>query len=80
MRCGRASISIGTQDESQIAACCIQLDLQQPDWRAQLRQLTERPGETFAQAFDDYHVMAEAFSRDHAFPRDFFEAWAITEL
>jgi hypothetical protein len=80
LRCGRASVSLGTSDASHIAACCIQLDLHQPDWLAQLRELTARPGETFMQAFDDYHIMAEAFSAEHPFPRDFFETWAITEL
>jgi len=80
LRCGRATVSLGTQDTSQIAACCVQLDLREPDWVAQLRELTERPGEIFAREFDDYHNMAEAFSRDYAFPRDFFEAWAVTEL
>jgi hypothetical protein len=80
LRCGRATVSLGTQDASKIAACCIQLDVQQPDWLAQLRHLTQRPGEIFAQAFADYQAMAKAFSRQNKFPQDFFEYWAMTEL
>lgn len=80
LRCGRATISLGTKDVSQIAACCLQLDITQPGWELRLCDLTLQPCELFRKMLAQYHAMAETFAAAHPFPRDFFEYWAITEL
>ena len=80
LRCGRATVSLGTNDASQIAACCLQLDITQLGWELRLRDMISQPGEMFRKMLAQYHVMAEAFAAAHPFPLDFFEYWAITEL
>lgn len=80
LRCGRATVSLGTKDNSKIASCCVQIDVQTPDLLEQLSDLTARPAEAFEKAFTDYHLMADAYSKTNAFPQDFFDYWAITEL
>ncbi|OYV34518.1 MAG: hypothetical protein B7Z80_21025 [Rhodospirillales bacterium 20-64-7] len=80
LRCGRATVSLGTNDTSQIAKCCLQLDIAAPELLGRLAALAARGEEIFEVQFADYHAMAEAFLREHAFPRDFFEYWAVTEL
>ena len=80
LRCGRATVSLGTKDNSKIASCCVQIDVQTPDLLEQLSDLTARPAEVFEKAFTDYHLMADAYLKTNAFPQDFFDYWAITEL
>ena len=80
LRCGRATVSLGTNDTSQISACCLQLDITQPGWDLRLRDMALQPGELFRKMLVQYHSMAEAFRAAHPFPDDFFEYWAITEL
>jgi hypothetical protein len=80
LRCGRATVSLGTADRSQIAACCVQLDIAQPGWELRLRDMTLRPGEIFAKMLRQYQAMAEDFAASHPFPGDFFDYWAVTEL
>jgi hypothetical protein len=80
LRSGRATVSLGTNDASQIATCCVQLDITQPGWELRLRDLTLQPGELFRKMLAQYDTMAEAFAVDNPFPEDFFEYWAITEL
>jgi hypothetical protein len=80
LRCGRATVSLGTRDVSRIAECCVQIDTQTQDVVAQLRDLAARAEEVFETSFAAYHDMAEAYLRTNAFPADFFDYWAITEL
>jgi hypothetical protein len=80
LRCGRATVSLGTNDTSKIAACSLQLDLAQPGWELNLKDLTLRPGEMFTKMLDQYHAMADDFASAHPFPADFFNYWALTEL
>lgn len=80
LRCGRATVSLGTRDTSKIASCCVQIDMQAGAYLTQLRDLTAQAEKIFAMAFAGYHAMAEEYLREHPFPADFFDYWAITEL
>lgn len=79
LRCGRATVSLGTADNSKISACCIQLDITQADWIEKLRGYTSHWGETYQCALKNYGAMAIAFERENPFPNDVFDYWAVTE-
>ena len=80
LRCGRATVSLGTRDRSEIAKCCIQIDIKNRDFLAELQDMVSRSGELFKKSFDNYHAMAADFQLTHIFPDDFLDYWAITEL
>lgn len=80
LRCGRATVSLGTQDGSEIAKCCVQMDVRNPEFLAELQDMVSRGEAVFETAFQNYHAMADAFLRAHAFPTDFFDYWSVTEL
>lgn len=79
LRCGRATVSLGTQDKSEIAACCEQLDLAQPDWLLQLQAMRDDSKELYRKSHANYMEMAKKFEIAHPFPHDVFEFWAITD-
>lgn len=79
LRCGRATISLGTADSSKISACCTQLNIMQVDWVERLRGYTSHWGETYQHAFENYEAMAIVFEQEKPFPNDLFDYWAVTE-
>lgn len=79
LRVGRATVSIGTADNSKISACCTQLDISDADWLERLRGYTSNWRNTYQRAHEDYKIMATAFEQDKPFPNDLFDYWAVTE-
>ena len=79
LRSGRATVSLGTNDTSQIAACCPQLDISGPDWLVALNEHVGNWRSLYRTAHESYTSMADMFEREHAFPHDAFEYWAITD-
>lgn len=79
LRCGKATVSLGTADHSKISACCIQLNILRPDWINQLKCYVDEWQSLYRQAFEDYSAMATKFEQDKKFPHDSFEYWSITE-
>lgn len=79
LRVGRVTVSLGTADTSQIAACCPQLDLHAPDWLEQLRTHVANAGPLYEQMHANYQVMAQAFAQKWPFPHDLFTYWQMTD-
>ena len=79
LRCGRATISLGTSDSSKISACCAQLDMTQVDWVEKLREYTRHWDTMYRRAYENYEAMAIAFEQEKPFPNDLFDYWAVTE-
>lgn len=76
---GRPTISLGTNDVSQIASCCTQLDLNEREWLSEVRQLVADWKSLYLRDINNYLIMAKAFEQDHPFPHDLFEFWSITD-
>lgn len=79
LRCGRATVSLGTADKSKISACCTQLNIMQVDWVEKLREYACHWDITYQRAFENYKAMVIAFEQEKPFPNDVFDYWAVTE-
>jgi hypothetical protein len=79
LRCGRATISLGTADNSRISACCIQLDITKGDWMDRLREYVSQWDTVYQRSFENYEDMAISFERENPFPQDVFDYWEITD-
>ncbi len=79
LRCGRATISLGTQDHSQIADCTYQLDIGNPEWLEILKDHADNWLQLYQKAYDNYISMAEEYERLNGFPHDMIEYWSITD-
>lgn len=79
LHCGRATVSLGTQDDSEIAACTYQVDINNPNWLLNLNEYAENWDALYRTALGNYKNMIEEFERLHKFPHDMFEFWAITD-
>ncbi len=77
LRCGRATISIGSNDTSAISACCFQLDEKQ--WESRISDLLNSWAELYADAHGRYQSMQSDFLNQHGFPADLIEYWALLE-
>ena len=79
LRSGRPTVSLGTNDQSQIAACCFQIDTRDPDWSARLKERLDTGHELYRTAFSAYCRLASQFEAKNPFPHSMFELWAITD-
>ena len=79
LRSGRATVSLGTADTSRISAGCLQLDITDSTWIETLRGHVSNWQALYRGCMDGYAAMADAFEREHPFPHDAFEYWAITD-
>lgn len=79
LKCGRATISLGTRDFSEIAACCIQLDITDAKWVDLLRHHIEEYKTVYYDAMDKYGEMAAHFEKQNPFPHDIFDIWHVLE-
>lgn len=77
LRCGRATVSIGTKDTSRIACCCTQLSAN--DWQQPLTALVEGWRHAYENSLIAYETMRLDFLRQHAFPHDLMEYWGLLE-
>jgi hypothetical protein len=79
LRCGRATVSLGTADDSKTSACCPQLDITKADWIGQLKHYVDNWEAAYLQAFENYSGMAINYEQDKKFPHDIFEYWDVTD-
>ena len=79
LRCGRATVSLGTQDDSNISECTFQRDLGSSGWVETLKEYVENWFQLYQTAHENYTLMADRFERSHGFPDDLVEFWAITD-
>jgi len=79
LQTGRATISLGTHDTSQIASCCTQLDIRDHDWVSKVRQCVDDWKSLYMRDLVSYSAMAEKFEREKPFPHDVFEYWSTTD-
>lgn len=79
LRSGRATVSLGTNDKSRIAACTYQLDLQRTNWLNELKQYVDNWDTAYDKMYGAYCDLAKDFGEQHPFPHDMIEFWAITD-
>ena len=79
LRCGRATISLGTSDKSEIAACCAQLDIERADWVDALSGQVENWQSLYYESIGSYVEMADSYTKEVGFPHDLFDYWTVVE-
>jgi hypothetical protein len=79
LRCGRATISLGTMDDSKIAACCTQLDIEGADWVDALYDHVQKWESLYYRSVENFAVMADSYEKEVGFPHDLFDYWTIVE-
>ncbi|UZE28334.1 hypothetical protein [Pseudomonas asplenii] len=79
LRVGKVTVSLGTADTSQIAACCPQINLEQPDWLQVLRDHVEGTDALYVRMHTEYEAMAARFMLEHPFPHDLFDYWQMID-
>ncbi|MET4736717.1 hypothetical protein ABIF73_000856 [Bradyrhizobium japonicum] len=79
LRCGRATISLGTSDKSRIAACTYQLNIRHSGWRDELKARVVDWAAAYEKMYEAYCQLAIDFEQEHPFPHDMMEFWAITD-
>lgn len=79
LRCGRATVSLGTEDDSKIAACCYQLDISDKRWLQELKESVINWESLYKKAYNNYMLMSEKFENSRRFPHDILEFWGITD-
>jgi hypothetical protein len=80
LRCGRATVSLGTRDTSVIAQCCEQIDIENPDWLDRVTGLVAEWEALYERCHERYSAAAAAFAATQPFPEDLFEYWAAAEM
>ncbi len=79
LQVGRATVSVGTCDTSQIASCCTQVDVPRKDWIGELSQCVANWRSLYVRDIESYSKMAKVFGEKHPFPHDVLEYWSITD-
>lgn len=79
LQTGRATISLGTDDTSQIASCCVQLDIRDNDWVTKVKQCVANWKSLYIENATNYSLMAKTFEEHNPFPHDVFEYWSMTD-
>lgn len=79
LRSGRATVSLGTDDSSEIAKCTYQVSLDNPGWLPELKQQVSQWRDLYELAYADYCDMAAAFEAANPFPHLMLECWAVTD-
>lgn len=77
LRCGRATVSIATNDTSCIARCCFQLD--EAQWEERVGDLLADWRGAYVVAHERYEAMRTDFANEHRFPSDLIEYWTLLE-
>jgi hypothetical protein len=78
LRCGRATVSIGTNDTSRIASCTYQVGLNE-NWQEKLGSYVAGWTTAYDQMYEGYCGLAKDFETMNPFPHDLMEYWAITD-
>ena len=79
LRCGRATVSLATQDDSEIVGCTCPLDIEKPDWIKTLSGYVHNARHAYEKTHADYTKIARLFREKFPFPHHFLETWAAGE-
>ncbi|MBL8038019.1 MAG: hypothetical protein JNN16_11025 [Nitrospira sp.] len=79
LQTGRATISLGTHDSSQISSCCTQLDIREHDWVGKVKECVGDWKSLHIRDLMSYSIMAKKFEEARPFPHDVFEYWSVTD-
>jgi hypothetical protein len=79
LRYGRATVSIGTKDDSKIAVCTYQLDINDKDWQDILKEYVKKWPSLYKTAYENYMTMVSKYEQLKGFPHDIIEYWGITD-
>lgn len=77
LRCGRATVSIGTRDTSAASRCCIQLEAEH--FQHRIGNVRDGWRDAYEQAYNSYEIVRQEYLRSHGFPSGTFEYWAMFE-
>lgn len=80
LRYGRATVSLGTNDDSKIAVCTYQLDSSKNNWSGELKEYVEDWYSIYQTAYENYMNMVSEYEQLNGFPHGLFEYWAITDM
>lgn len=79
LKAGRATVSLGTQDTSQIATCCFQLEYPNEKMMSHLSTALTNWDKYYQTAYQKYQEMAELFEKKYVFPHDAFNIWHMLD-
>jgi hypothetical protein len=79
LQVGRATISIGTHDDSRIASSCTQIDIRSARWIDDIRQCLVDWKALYLRDLERYSCMIKSFEQEHPFPHDMLEYWSMTD-
>lgn len=79
LRSGRATVSLGTHDNSKIADACFQINLQDVNWIEKVREFIEHWQDGYEQVYENYEKMSQSFLLNNAFPHHYLDIWATTD-
>lgn len=79
LRCGRATVSLGTNDTCEMSKCTYQIDIDNKGWKDELKSFVVNWRDLYEKASSDYATMVDDFEHRHPFPHDMIEYWAITD-
>lgn len=79
LRCGRATVSLGTSDTSRIASCTYQLSRENASWKGVLKDYVANWIPAFDEMYERYCELVKDFEQAHPFPHDAMEYWAVTD-
>ncbi len=79
LQVGRATISLGTQDSSQISSSCTQVNVRKSGWISDLQQYIGDWKSLYLRDYEAYSCMAKRFEQKHPFPHDILEFWSLTD-
>jgi hypothetical protein len=77
--CGKATVSLGTNDKSRISSCCRQLDISTGEWIGELSGYIGKSASEYDLAAFQYSKMAEQYEREKPFPHEIFICQALVE-
>ena len=79
LRMGRATVSLGTADNSMISNCTLQLNPKDENWLKTLKGCCADWRDMYAEAHQSYSEMATSYKKENRFPHELFNDWANEE-
>ena len=79
LRMGRATVSLGTADNSMISNCTLQLNPRDENWLKTLRGCCADWRDMYAEAHQSYSEMAATYKKENGFPHELFNDWGNEE-
>lgn len=79
LKAGRATVSLGTQDTSEISSCCFQIPYPCEKAMSHLSEAITNWESLYQTAYKKYHEMAGLFEKKYVFPHDAFNVWHMLD-